>query len=53
MTCAAQQFDVVIPEDSATGPAVPVQLGIPFPGELSTDDYIWYTTQPGTTLAIQ
>jgi uncharacterized protein (TIGR03437 family) len=53
MTCAAQQVDVVIPENSATGPAVPVQLGMPFSGEFPTDPYVWYTTQSGTTLAIQ
>ena len=52
-TCGAQQFDVFIPEDSATGAAVPVQLGIPVPGSSSTAPYLWYTTQPGTTLAIQ
>jgi uncharacterized protein (TIGR03437 family) len=53
LTCGAQQFDIVIPDDSATGAAVSVQLGMPFAGEFSTDPYFWYTTQPGTTLAIQ
>lgn len=53
LVCAVQQFNVVIPTDSATGPAVPVQLGMPTGGEFSTDPFVWSNSQPGTTLAIQ
>ncbi len=53
LTCALQQFNVVIPDGSATGPAVPVQLGMAFAGEFPTVPYTWYTSQAGTTLAIQ
>jgi len=52
MACAAQQFNVVIPAGSATGPAVPVQLGMAFSGEFPAAPYTWYTSQPNTTLAI-
>lgn len=53
MTCGAQQFNVLIPEDSATGPSVPLRLGIPYPGASTTAAYGWYTTQSGPTLAIE
>jgi uncharacterized protein (TIGR03437 family) len=53
MTCGAQQFNILIPNDSATGPVVPFQMGIPARGSSPTDPYVWYTSQPGTTLAIQ
>jgi uncharacterized protein (TIGR03437 family) len=52
-TCSAQQFNVIIPADAATGPAVPVQLGMAFSDESPLEPYTWYTSQPGTTLAIQ
>lgn len=48
MTCAAQQINVIIPEDSKTGPAVPI--------DLSAVDYAGATPTPaqnGLTLAIQ
>jgi uncharacterized protein (TIGR03437 family) len=56
MTCGAQQINIFIPEDSAIGPSVPVRLGMPFApsGSLwDTRPYLWYSTPPGTTLAIQ
>ena len=53
MTCAAQQFNVVIPANAPTGAAVAVQLGMAFSGEFPLDPYTWYISQPGTTLAIQ
>jgi uncharacterized protein (TIGR03437 family) len=53
LTCGLQQINVLIPEDSASGPAVPVRLGMPFAGDLPPDPYIWYLTQTGTTIAIQ
>lgn len=53
MTCGAQQFNVLIPDDSATGPDVPLRMGIPVPGALPSTPYVWYATAPGTTLSIQ
>jgi len=50
MMCSAQQFNVIIPADSATGPAVPVQLGMAFAGETPLSPFTWYTSQAGTTL---
>jgi uncharacterized protein (TIGR03437 family) len=43
--CAVQQINVVIPEDSAVGPAVPVHLGMPGP--------VWYFAQNDLTLAVE
>jgi uncharacterized protein (TIGR03437 family) len=53
LTCGLRQINVLIPEDSAIGSGVSIRLGMPFAGELSTDPYLWYVTQPGTTIAIQ
>ena len=54
LTCGLQQINLLIPDDSATGAAVPVRLGMPFfGGGLPTDPYVWYLTQTGTTIAIQ
>ena len=53
LTCGLQQVNVLIPEDSAIGPAVSIRLGMPFAGELPTEPYFWYMTQSGTTIAIQ
>jgi uncharacterized protein (TIGR03437 family) len=52
MICAVQQINVIIPDDSQTGPAVPVQLGMPIVG-YPYNPYTWYSTQPGTSIAIQ
>jgi uncharacterized protein (TIGR03437 family) len=46
MTCAAQQINVIIPEDSQTGPAVPLSLSVAVLGAL-------VPAQGGLTLAIQ
>jgi uncharacterized protein (TIGR03437 family) len=46
MTCAAQQINVIIPEDSQTGPAVPLRLGVSRGVSLAA-------AQSGLTLAIQ
>jgi uncharacterized protein (TIGR03437 family) len=46
MTCAVQQINVIIPEDSQTGPAVPLSLSVAAYGAL-------VPAQSGLTLAIQ
>jgi len=48
MTCAAQQINIIIPEDSQTGAAVPIRLSaINYAGATPTP------AQNGLTLAIQ
>ena len=49
--CSRQQVRVLVPEDSAVGSAVPIQLGLPWSVDGSA--YVWYTTQSGTTIAIE
>jgi uncharacterized protein (TIGR03437 family) len=43
--CALQQINVIVPEESAVGAAVPVHLGMPGP--------TWYFAQDGLTLAVE
>jgi uncharacterized protein (TIGR03437 family) len=52
-TCGLQQFNLVIPDDSVIGPAVPLRLSIPYPGSSIFDPYGWFVTPSGTTLAIR
>jgi uncharacterized protein (TIGR03437 family) len=47
MTCAVQQINVIIPEDSQTGPAIPLNLRVVYPGLLIAP------AQSGLTLAIK
>ncbi len=53
MHFGVQQFRILLPDDSDTGSAVPVRLGIPFPNSIDSYPTTWYSTQPGTTLAIE
>ena len=53
LTCGLQQINVLIPDDSATGPNVPIQLSMPSGGELPTDPVVWYSTQSHVTIAIK
>src|ERR1041385_50660 len=46
-TCGLQQFNLVIPDDSDTGPAVPLRLSIPYPGSSIFDPYGWFVTPSG------
>lgn len=46
MTCAAQQINIILPEDSQTGPAVPLDLSMLSAG-------VWVPAQSGLMLAIQ
>ncbi len=49
MACAAQQINVIVPEDVAPGVAVPVQLRML---RSWANGWVWYSAQTGVTLAI-
>ena len=48
--CGIQRVDVLVPDDSPTGDAVPIRLGIPTPVVSATP---WYWAQDGVTIAIK
>jgi uncharacterized protein (TIGR03437 family) len=50
LVAAAQQINVLIPADSQTGPAVPIQVGIL---DTYSTTLAWVWTQAGVTIAIQ
>ena len=47
---AAQQINILIPADSQTGPAVPIQIGVL---NTASTQLAWVWTQGGVTIAIQ
>jgi uncharacterized protein (TIGR03437 family) len=51
--CGLQQINVLLPENSPSGNAVPVELSLLRNGQGSVYDYEWFTTQRGVTIAIR
>jgi hypothetical protein len=51
--CGIRRIDVLVPNNSPTGPAVPIKVGVPYLGQHPTDPVIWYWTQDGATIAVE